>query len=139
MRYCNYECRWAERRIIMIDWNDNISDEMLAAYLDGNANMEECSLIQNQMGSDSMLSEVIDIVNDINQLGLTMGNDNLILNSMDGNWDLNNGMDIISSPLLTFPEYNDGFSQFDSFENGPDRDSFDNNYLDNIFDNTLEE
>lgn len=123
----------------MIDWNDNISDEMLAAYLDGNANMEECSLIQNQMGSDSMLSEVIDIVNDINQLGLTMGNDNLILNSMDGNWDLNNGMDIISSPLLTFPEYNDGFSQFDSFENGPDRDSFDNNDLDNIFDNTLEE
>lgn len=123
----------------MIDWNDNISDEMLAAYLDGNANMEECSLIQNQMGSDSMLSEVIDIVNDINQLGLTMGNDNLILNSMDGNWDLNNGMDIISSPLLTFPEYNDGFSQFDSFENRPDRDSFDNNDLDNIFDNTLEE
>ena len=52
----------------MIDWNDNISDEMLAAYLDGNANMEECSMIQNQMGSDSMLSEVIDIVNDINHL-----------------------------------------------------------------------
>ena len=122
----------------MIDWNDNISDEMLAAYLDGNANMEECSLIQNQMGSDSMLSEVIDIVNDINHFGLTMGNDNLIMNPMDNNIDLSNGTDIISTPLLTIPEYNDGFSQFDSFENGFDRDSY-NNDLDNIFDNTLEE
>jgi hypothetical protein len=123
----------------MIDWNDNISDEMLAAYLDGNANMEECSLIQDQMGSDSMLSEVIDIVNDINHLGLTMGNDNLIMNSMDGNWDLSNGLDMIYSPLQNIPEYNDGLSQFDSFDNGFDRDSFDNNDLDNIFDNTLEE
>ena len=123
----------------MIDWNDNISDEMLAAYLDGNANMEECSLIQNQMGSDSMLSEVIDIVNDINLLGLTLGNDNLIINPMDNNIDWNSGMDIISSPLQSIPEYNDSLSQFDSFDNGFDRDSFDNNDLDNIFDNTLEE
>ena len=123
----------------MIDWNDNISDAMLAAYLDGNANMEECSLIQNQMGSDSMLSEVIDIVNDINHLGLTMGNDNLIMNTMDNNIDWNSGMDIISSPLQSIPEYNDSLSQFDSFDNGFDRDSFDNNDLDNIFDNTLEE
>ena len=123
----------------MIDWNDNISDEMLAAYLDGNANMEECSLIQSQMGSDSMLSEVIDIVNDINQLGLGMYNDNLIMNPMDANMDWNNGMDITSTQLLTIPEYNDGLSQFDSFDNGFDRDSFDNNDLDNIFDNTLKE
>lgn len=124
----------------MIDWNDNISDEMLAAYLDGNANMEECSLIQSQMGSDSMLSEVIDIVNDINHLGLTMGNENLIMNSMDDNWDLNNGMDIISTPLLSIPEYNDGVSQFDSLNNGLDGDRYDNNDLDNNrFDNTLEE
>lgn len=122
----------------MIDWNDNISDEMLAAYIDGNANMEECSLIQDQMGSDSMLSEVIDIVNDINHLGLTMGNDNLIINSMDGNWDLSNGLDMIYSPLQNIPEYNDGLSQFDSFDNGFDRDNY-NNDLDNIFDNTLEE
>lgn len=121
----------------MIDWNDNISDEMLAAYLDGNANMEECSLIQNQMGSDSMLSEVIDIVNDINHLGLTMGNDNLIMNLMDANMDWNNGIDIIT-PLLTIPEYNDDLPQFDSFNNGFDRDNY-NNDLDNIFDNTLEE
>ena len=123
----------------MIDWNDNISDEVLAAYLDGNANIEECSLIQSQMGSDSMLSEVIDIVNDINHLGLTMGNDNLIMNPMDNNIDWNSGMDIISSPLQSIHEYNDSLSQFDSFDNGFDRDSFDNNDLDNIFDNTLEE
>ena len=121
----------------MIDWNDYISDEMLAAYLDGNANMEECSLIQSQIGSDSMLSEVIDIVNDINHLGLTMGNDNLIMNSMDANMDWDSGMDIISSPLHTIPEYNDGFSLFDSFENGFDGDSY-NNDLDNLFDNTFE-
>ena len=122
----------------MIDWNDNISDEMLAAYLDGNANMEECSLIQNQMGSDSMLSEVIDIVNDMNHLELTMTNDNLIMNPMDANMDLSNGMDIISTPLLTIPEYNEDISKFDSFDNGFDGDGFDNNNLDNIFDNTLE-
>ena len=122
----------------MIDWNDNISDEMLAAYLDGNVNMEESSLIQDQIGSDSMLSEVIDIVNDINHLGLTMSNENLIMNSMDGNLGMNNDMDIISSPLLTISEYNDGFSQFDSFNNDFNRDSYDNE-LDSIFDDTLKE
>lgn len=122
----------------MIDWNDNISDEMLAAYLDGNANMEECSLIQNQMGSDSMLSEVIDIVNDINHLGLTIGNNNLIMIPMNNYIDWNNGMDITSAPLLTIPEYNEDISQFDSFDNGFDGDGFDNDNLDNIFDNTLE-
>ena len=123
----------------MIDWNDNISDEMLAAYIDGNANMEECSLIQSQMGSDSMLSEVIDIVNDINHIGLTMGNDNLIMNPMGNYVDWNSGMDITSASLQIIPKYNDSLSQFDSFDNGFDRNSFDNNDLDNIFDNTLEE
>ena len=108
----------------MIDRYDNISDEMLAAYLDGNASMEECSLIQDQMESDSMLSEVIDIVNDVNHLGLTMANDNLIMDSMDDNWDLNSGMDILSSPLQNIPGYNDSLSQFDSFENGFDGDNY---------------
>ena len=27
----------------MIDWNDNIIDEMLAAYIDGNAQILTCS------------------------------------------------------------------------------------------------
>lgn len=110
----------------------------MAAYLDGNANMEECSLIHNQMGSDSMLSEVIDIVNDMNHLGLTMDNDNLIMNPTDNYIEWNDGMDIASAPLLTIPEYSDVLSQFDSFNNGFDRDNY-NNDLDNFFDNTLEE
>lgn len=123
----------------MIDWSENISDEMLAAYLDGNANMEECSLIQNQIGNDSMLSEVIDIVNDINQLGLCMNNDNLILKPSDANMEWYNCMDITSTQPLTISEYNDGLAQFDPFDNGFERDNYDNNDLDNLFDNTLEE
>ena len=123
----------------MIDWNDNISDEMLAAYLGGNGSMEECSLIQSQLGDDSMLSEVIDIVNDINQLGLGMYHDSLIMDPMDVNMDRNNGMDITSTPLLIIPEYNDGLSSFDSFGGGFDGDSFDNNSLDNVFNNIKEE
>ena len=120
----------------MIDRYDNISDEMLAAYLDGNASMEECSLIQDQIKSDSMLSEVIDIVNDVNHLGLTMANDNLIINSMDDNWDMNSGLEILSSPLQNIPGYNDSLSQFDSFENGFDGDNYYHD-LDNKYDDTL--
>lgn len=55
----------------MIDFlklNDEISDEMLAAYIDGNATEEERSLIENSFGSDEMLSEVVDVVNDINSV-----------------------------------------------------------------------
>ncbi len=121
----------------MIDWNDNISDEMLAAYLDGNANTEECSLIQTQVGNDSMLSEVIDIVNDINHIELTMGNDNLILNPVDTNMDWNNGMDMLSTPLLDFPDYNDNFS-LDSFDNGFEKADYKNDF-DNLSDNITEE
>lgn len=53
------------------------------------------------------------------------------------NWDSHNDMDITSAPLLTIPEYSDDLSQFDSFNNGFDRDSYDNK-MDNLFDN-LEE
>lgn len=51
----------------MIDFmniGDNISDEMLAAYIDGNATPEESSVIQNALGNDELLTESIDIVND---------------------------------------------------------------------------
>jgi hypothetical protein len=61
------------------------------------------------------------------------------MNPMGNYIDWNNGMDITSAPLLTIPEYNEDISQFDSFDNGFDGDGFDNNNLDNIFDNTLEE
>lgn len=52
--------------IDFLKFDDNIPDEMLAAYIDGNATEEEISLIENSIGSDEMLSEVVDVVNDIN-------------------------------------------------------------------------
>lgn len=51
----------------MIDFNDfngTISDEMLAAYIDGNVTESEKSLIENTLSSDSLLSEAVDIAND---------------------------------------------------------------------------
>lgn len=36
----------------MIDFNENISDETLASYIDGNAMESEKSLIQNSMSDD---------------------------------------------------------------------------------------
>lgn len=66
----------------MIDFNyfnENISDEMLAAYIDGNAAESEKSLIENSISDDSMLSEAVDIANDATSLD----------NSFD--WDLHKG------------------------------------------------
>ncbi|MCH5176039.1 MAG: hypothetical protein J1F40_09140 [Prevotellaceae bacterium] len=44
---------------------DNISDEMLAAYIDGNSTPEESAIIQNTIRSDDILAEAIEIVHDI--------------------------------------------------------------------------
>lgn len=60
----------------MIDFNsfnENISDEMLAAYIDGNATESEKSLIENSISDDSMLSEAVDIANDTNSYGSAFG------------------------------------------------------------------
>ena len=63
----------------MMDWNDNnITDEMLAAYIDGNATPMESALISDTIMHDDMLAEAIDIVND----SMSMNNDLL------GNTDL---------------------------------------------------
>lgn len=43
------------------DFNENISDEMLAAYIDGNATSEETGAIQSQINSDDLLSEVVEV------------------------------------------------------------------------------
>ena len=51
--------------IDFLKFDDAISDEMLAAYIDGNATEEESTLIQNVLSSDDMLSEVADVVSDI--------------------------------------------------------------------------
>lgn len=51
----------------MIDFqniNDNISDEQLAAYIEGNATPEESSMIEQALDGDSLLSETVDVVED---------------------------------------------------------------------------
>lgn len=57
----------------------DISDEMLAAYIDGNSTDEEKNLIENSIQEDSMLSEAIDIANDTKML------------SSNFDWDLHEG------------------------------------------------
>lgn len=66
----------------MVDFNsfsENISDEMLAAYIDGNTTKSENLLIESSKSEDSMLSEIVDIVNDATSFG------------SDFNWDLHKG------------------------------------------------
>ena len=45
--------------------NNNISDELLAAYLDGNTNETETMAVLNALESDSELREVMGIAKDI--------------------------------------------------------------------------
>lgn len=66
----------------MIDFNDFaycISDEMLAAYIDGNATESEKSLIENSISDNFMLSETVDVANDAMLFG------------SDFDWDLHRG------------------------------------------------
>ena len=49
----------------MFDKFDNISDELLAAYLDGNTTKEENMLIEDAMGNDESIMEIADIGGDI--------------------------------------------------------------------------
>jgi|GEM_PF-1333216 len=51
------------------DFDDNISDEMLAAYIDGNATESESQMIESSLDGDSSLSEAYEIAND----GLSLG------------------------------------------------------------------
>lgn len=48
----------------MIDWKDDISDELLAAYLDGNTTPEENFRVEKAIHEDSSLEELKDIVSD---------------------------------------------------------------------------
>lgn len=61
----------------MIEIND-ISDELLAAYIDGNTTQEESMLVSKAINHDSLLAEIVDIVNDVSSLG-------------DHPWDVCNG------------------------------------------------
>lgn len=56
---------WVERRNIMIDLLDAISDESLSAYIDGASNSFENIKIESMLPNSSELSEIIDIANDI--------------------------------------------------------------------------
>ena len=63
----------------MIDFESIIPDEMLAAYIDGNANSFESLKIYSSLSASSNLSEVIDIVNDIRDINL----DSLPIENLD--------------------------------------------------------
>lgn len=56
---------WVERRNIMIDLLDAISDESLSAYIDGASNSFENIKIESMLPNSSELSEIIDIANDL--------------------------------------------------------------------------
>ena len=45
-------------------FDNGISDELLAAYIDGNTTKSENALIENALNGDSMLSEVCEIASD---------------------------------------------------------------------------
>lgn len=122
----------------MKDFNDllnsGISDELLAAYIDGNTTESENQLIESALNGDSMLSEAYEIANDSVSFG---SNFDWELHKGDfGFWELglppvvteadlmvaadtsyrnitNEGADI-SSNLDTFNPLDDGFTPLDT-------------------------
>ena len=64
-------------------FTDDISDEMLAAYIDGNATESESVLIEKSLKKDSLLSEVFDIVHDEQFFKEDFGWDEVVNNSDD--------------------------------------------------------
>lgn len=81
--------------IDFLNFEDTISDEMLAAYIDGNATPEENAIIQNALGSDESLAEVIDVVHD----SIPFAN---------GDWEISNlelgTFDLGMSPIASFAD-----------------------------------
>lgn len=59
--------------------NSGISDELLAAYIDGNTTESENALIENSLNDDSMLSEAYEIANN----GISFGE--------QSDWDIYDG------------------------------------------------
>lgn len=114
--------------------NSGISDELLAAYIDGNTTESENQLIESALNGDSMLSEAYEIANDSVSFG---SNFNWELHKGDfGFWELglppavteadlmvaadtsygnitNEGADF-SPNLDTFNPLDDGFTSLDS-------------------------
>lgn len=114
----------------MMDWNDNITDEMLAAYIDGNATPMEAALIADSMQQDDLLAEAIDIVND----SMNMGNDLLSSTDLFGNG-MNNGFDdwFPSTGMGSFSTMPDLLNSLDG-NDGLSPLSNDDDFMNNSFD-----
>ncbi len=119
----------------MMDWNDNITDEMLAAYIDGNATPMEAALIANTMQQDDLLAEAIDIVND----SMNMGNDLLSSTDLSSN-SMNNGFEdwFPSTGMESFSTMPDMFNPLDGNDGLPPL-SNDNDLMNNSLDLTNNE
>ena len=64
---------------------DNISDEMLAAFIDGNTLPVESMIINNAIPIDGAIAEVVDIAKDINDFVIVSDvKDAEVLNSLFG-------------------------------------------------------
>lgn len=64
----------------MINMDDNISDELLAAYIDGNTTDEENAFVECHIDGDPALAELVDIAQDAalaDAFGWTVGYDDM--------------------------------------------------------------
>lgn len=122
----------------MIDWNDNITDEMLAAYIDGNADANECSLIEQEISEDSLLSEAVDIVSDIN--AFEQDTYPTLLPTLGNIW--SSGIDaMLSNPLMENDIQDSSscnLSQCDLFDQGCGGLHLEDD-MNNMFNNNIEE
>lgn len=119
-----------------MDWYDNnISDEMLAAYIEGKATPMEAALIADSMQQNDLLAEAIDIVND----SMNMGNDLLSSTYLFSNG-MNNGFEdwFSSTGMESFSTMPDFFNPLDGNDGLPPL-SNDNDLMNNSLDLTNNE
>ena len=97
----------------MIDWDETISDELLAAYLDGNTTPEENFRVEKAIEADGSLQELTDIVSDASAMQEQIE----AWNGDYGFWEL--GID----PVFSFEELHslvDNFTASDIIEHSHD-------------------
>lgn len=91
----------------MIDFkgfNENISDEMLAAYIDGNATEQESFIIESSQNEDSSLDETLDVVRDSISFG---GFEDVDIHKGDfGFWELGLPPVITEDDIINFQNNN---------------------------------
>lgn len=109
------------------DFNENISDEILAAYIDGNTTPEAFSLIENALASDSMLSESLDLISDTVTFGTNFDWD---LHKGDyGFWELGlppviSEEDFVPNDMVTVEDFETSLSTIIDENTTSDNDSF---------------